>query len=61
VITDKAVVTKRLYDINEAAETLGMSKSSIRKLVKRGLLKPNRTLHKFLFPAAELDRFVNQN
>jgi hypothetical protein len=58
---DKTVVAKRLYDIHEAADSLSMSTRSIRKLVERGLLKPNRTLHKFLFPTAELDRFVSEN
>lgn len=60
-MNDKKAVVKRLYDIHEAAETLSVSSDSIRKLVKRGLLKPNRSLHKFLFSAAELDRFCADN
>ena len=59
-MVDKTVL-KRLYNIHEAAESLGVSTRSIRNLVGRGLLKPNRALHKFLFPAAELDRFVAEN
>ena len=53
-------VTKRLYTLREAAVSLGMSTASVRKLVERGLLKPNRALRTFLFPAAELDRFTSQ-
>ncbi len=36
----KNAVEKRLYNIHEAAESLGMSEKSIRNLVTRGLLKP---------------------
>ncbi len=54
-------VVKRLYDIHEAAESLSVSTMSIRRLVGRGLLKPNRALGKLLFPATELDRFAAQN
>ncbi len=54
----KKPVEKRLYNIHEAAESLGMCERSIRNLVKRGLLKPKRILNKFLFSAAELNRFV---
>lgn len=57
-MASETAVVKRLYDIKEAAESLGMCTKSVRNLVQRGLLKPNRTLHKFLFSAAELDRFV---
>lgn len=57
----KAVVVKRLYTLKETADSLGMSKWSVRQLVQRGLLKPNRTLHKFLFASAELDRFVRES
>lgn len=56
-----AGVVRRLYDIKEAAESLGMGVHSVRRLVDRGLLKPNRTLGKLLFPVAELDRFVAEN
>ena len=57
-MTEKSGVVKRLYNIHEAAESLGLSTRSIRELVDRKLLKPHRVLRKFLFPAAELDRFV---
>jgi DNA-directed RNA polymerase specialized sigma24 family protein len=52
-------VFKRLYDVKETAATLSISTKSVRNLVKRGLLKPNRSLGKLLFSAAELDKFTN--
>ncbi len=57
----ETAVVKRLYTIKEAAESLGVSVMSVRRLVQRGLLKPNRTIGKLLFPARELDRFVAEN
>lgn len=59
--TIKPMIVKRLYTIKEAAESLGCSVHSIRRLVGRGLLKPNRALGKFLFSAAELDRFASES
>ena len=50
---------KRLYDVKETASTLSISDKSVRNLVKRGLLKPNRALGKLLFSASELDRFAS--
>jgi DNA-directed RNA polymerase specialized sigma24 family protein len=51
---------RRLYDIKESAATLSISTKSVRNLVKRGLLKPNRALGKLLFSAVELDKFASQ-
>jgi hypothetical protein len=53
-------VPRRLYTMKEAAQSLGMSSVSVRRLVDRGLLKPNRALGKLLFPATELDRFASE-
>jgi len=33
---------------------------SMRRLIKRGLIKPNRALRHILIPVAELDRFLGQ-
>jgi len=60
-VDNNKVVEKRLYNIHEAATSLGISERSIRNLVKRGLLKPKLILHKFLFSASELNRFVADN
>jgi excisionase family DNA binding protein len=53
-------VPKRLYTLREAAQSLGMSTGTVRRLVQRGLLKPNRSLRTLMFPVAELDRFASQ-
>jgi hypothetical protein len=37
----------------------GISGSSVRRLIERGLLKPNRSLRHILIPIGELDRFIN--
>jgi len=45
--------------IKEAAEYLGgLSTISVRRLIKRGLIRPNRALRHVLIPVAELDRFL---
>jgi excisionase family DNA binding protein len=45
--------------LKEACEYLGgISHSSVRRLIGRGLLKPNRSLRHILIPKAELDRFL---
>jgi hypothetical protein len=45
--------------IKEAAEYLGgISTISVRRLIKRGLIKPNRALRHLLIPILELDRFL---
>jgi excisionase family DNA binding protein len=45
--------------IKQAAEYLGgISTTSVRRLIKRGLIKVNRALRHVLIPVAELDRFL---
>jgi excisionase family DNA binding protein len=45
--------------IKQAAEYLGgLSTMSVRRLIKRGFIKPNRALRHLLIPIAELDRFL---
>jgi hypothetical protein len=36
----------------------GISPASLRRLIKRGLLKPNRALRHVIISVAELDRFL---
>jgi excisionase family DNA binding protein len=43
----------------QAAQRLNLSEKTIRSLVQRGLLKPNRQTRHLLFPVEELDRFLN--
>lgn len=44
--------------IREAAEYLSISQISLRRLICRGLIKPNRSLRHLLIPVVELDRFL---
>ena len=52
-------VPKGALKLKDAAEYLGgVSPMSVRRLIKRGLLKPNRTLRHILIPVSELQRFL---
>jgi hypothetical protein len=45
--------------LKAAAEYLGgVSPITVRRLIERGLIKPNRALRHLLIPVAELDRFI---
>ena len=45
--------------LNEARQYLGgVSAPTLHRLIKRGLIRPNRSLRHLLFPVAELDRFL---
>jgi hypothetical protein len=47
--------------LKDACEYLGgISPSSVRRLIDRGLLKPNRALRHILIPVSELDRFLGE-
>jgi excisionase family DNA binding protein len=45
----------------QAAERLSITPKTIRSLVARGLLKPNRATRHLLFPIRELDRFLSES
>jgi excisionase family DNA binding protein len=45
--------------LKDAARYLGgVSQITVRRLIDRGFLKPNRTLRHLLIPITELERFV---
>ena len=47
--------------IKDAAKYLGgVSQITIRRLIKRGLIKPNRALRHVLIPISELDKFLQR-
>jgi excisionase family DNA binding protein len=47
--------------IRDAAKYLGgVSQITIRRLIKRGLLKPNRALRHLLIPVSELNKFLER-
>jgi excisionase family DNA binding protein len=53
--------TPRLsYKLAEAAALLGVSTSTVRRAISRGLITPVRAFRTLLISAAELERFVNQ-
>ena len=45
--------------LKDAAKYLGgVSQVTVRRLIERGLIKPNRALRHLLIPVSELDRFL---
>jgi excisionase family DNA binding protein len=47
--------------IKDAAKYLGgVSQITVRRLIKRGLIKPNRALRHVLIPISELDKFLQR-
>jgi hypothetical protein len=57
-MTEKRSTPQAAMKIKDAAQYLGISTISVRRLIKRQLLKPNRALRYLLLPKAELDRFL---
>jgi Helix-turn-helix domain len=53
-----ALPLKGALKTTAAAEYLALTPLTLRKLMKRGLLKPNRATRHLLFPISELDRFL---
>jgi len=52
-------VNQRALKLKDACEYLGgISPSSVRRLISRQLLKPNRALRHILIPVSELNRFL---
>ena len=56
----KKVLPKLAYDRCDSAVILGMSPASLDRLVKRGLIRPSRALHKPMFALTELERFLRE-
>ncbi len=53
-------VEKMAYKLNETAAALGVSTITVRHLVGRGLLTPNRATRHLLFAREEILRFLSQ-
>ena len=51
-------VPRGALKLKQAAEYLGLSEITVRRLVERGLLKANRATRHLLFSLEELDRFL---
>ena len=57
--TKENLLTKRLcLKIAEAAKVLGVNPATIRRMIKRGLLRPYRGLRTPLIPLAQLRRLI---
>jgi len=50
--------TRGALQLKAAAAYLGCSEITVRRLIKRGLLKPNRAISRLLFSVKELNRFL---
>lgn len=45
--------------VRSAAAMLEVSEQSVRRLIRRGLLKPNRALRVLRIPVKEIERLIN--
>ena len=52
-------VQRRAYKIQEAAEILGVTPITVRRLINRGLIRPCRVLRHVLIPADEIEKLLN--
>lgn len=60
-VTKVAPALPRLaYSLKEAAQILGISEKSVRRLVDRNLLRPSRALRHLLIPHSEIERFLHE-
>jgi hypothetical protein len=57
----EANISPGALKLKEARAYLGgLSTPTMHRLIKRGLLKPNRATRHLLFPLSELDRFLRE-
>jgi len=58
-LTSNVATTQGALKLKDAAKYLGgISEMSVRRLIKRGLIKPHLALRHIIIPVAELDRFL---
>jgi len=56
---EAAPVKAAALKLRESCQYLGgISEITLRRLIRRGLIKPNRAIRHILIPIAELDRFL---
>ena len=59
ISTNRPLVTPAALKLKEAGIYLGgLSEATLRRLIRRGLIRANRALRHILIPVAELDRFL---
>ena len=51
-------IPRLAYNTKETAAALGVKSTTVWRLTKRGLLKPNRATRCPLYPIAEIKRFL---
>jgi len=56
--TNHPPVTPQVLKLRQAAEYLGVSIVTVRRLIKRKLITPIRALRHILIPVSELERFI---
>ncbi|MGV3664231.1 MAG: helix-turn-helix domain-containing protein [Prosthecobacter sp.] len=49
---------RRAYKIREAADLIGISVTSLRRAITRGLIKPSRAFRHVIIASEEIDRFL---
>lgn len=54
------VEEKKTYTIKEACAYLGWSDSTIRRLIKRGLMKRSKSVRKISIPAEDVEKFIER-
>src|SRR5687767_12129811 len=58
--TSQRFENRLAFSVQEAAELLGVSSKSIRRLIARRLLRPSRALRHLLIPKTEILRFLKE-
>jgi excisionase family DNA binding protein len=57
-----ASISPGALKLKEACQYLGeLSVPTIHRLIRRGLLRPNKSTRHLLFPISELDRFLHES
>jgi predicted DNA-binding transcriptional regulator AlpA len=51
-------IERLAFTTEETATALGIDRTSVWRLVKRGLLRPSKALRTPLFPRSEIQRFL---
>ena len=60
IITERPEVQPLAFSIGQTATILNVSQISVRRLIARGLFRPNRTLRHIRISRAEINRFLAQ-
>lgn len=55
----KQPTTQMAVSVKSAAALLDISEQSVRRLIRRGLLKPSRALRVLRIPVKEIERLIN--